>query len=258
MKATLPMAKILLYDIETSPIISYNWGIWDQNAIEVIEDWQILCFAYKWLGDDGVTVVGQDDFRSYTPGVNNDFMVVAKLWQLFDEADVVIAHNGDSFDQKKAQARMMAHDLTPPSPYKQLDTKKIAKRYAAFTSNKLSDLAKKFGIALKDDPGGFATWKGCMAGDAPSWAKMKEYNRQDVVVLEELYLKLRPWINSHPAMNILDGRPEACPKCGEGPLEKRGTLKINSASSVQRYRCKSCGGWSQSRKNTKSDVQFVN
>lgn len=251
-------AKVLIYDIETTPVISYNWGIWDQNAIEVIEDWQILCFAYKWLGEKKTHVIGQDDFPGYKPGVNNDFMVVAKLQQLFDEADIIVAHNGDSFDQKKSQARMMAHGLNPPSPYKQIDTKKVAKRYAAFTSNKLDDLGKKFNLGQKLQTGGFTTWKGCMDGDPKAWAKMKKYNIQDVVLLEKIYLKLLPWIQTHPAMNVLLDRPEACPKCASGPLQARGLTTPTKTGRRRRYQCTKCGGWCQGRDLIKSGVTYTN
>ena len=30
--------RILLFDIETSPLISYTWGIWEQDVIEVKEE----------------------------------------------------------------------------------------------------------------------------------------------------------------------------------------------------------------------------
>lgn len=237
------MAKILLHDIETSPIIGYTWGLYEQNVIEIIEDWQVLCVAYKWLGETETHMISQDELPMYRPGVNSDFMVVAKLQKLFDEADIVVGHNSDTFDNKKLQARMMIHGLNPPSPYMQIDTKKVAKRYGAFTSNKLADLAKDLGIARKGETGGFETWKGCMAGDPKAWAKMKEYNKQDVVVLEELYLRLRPWITNHPNLGLIDrGDPDSCENCSGTSLNKRGTRYTNRRR-YHRLRCNSCGHW---------------
>src|ERR1700756_3123121 len=104
MGTTTERNRILLYDIETSPLITYAWQIYEANAIKVIKDTQILCFAYKWLDEKRVHVVGQDDFKSFKPGVNNDKDVVKALWKLFDEAEVVIAHNGNQFDQKIVQS----------------------------------------------------------------------------------------------------------------------------------------------------------
>lgn len=237
-------AKILLYDIETSPIISYNWGIWQQNAIEVIHEWQILCFSYRWLGEKKVKNIAQWDFKDYTPGVENlnDFNVVTKLRDLFDEADVIVAHNGNSFDQKKSQARMMVHNLTPPTPYQQIDTKVVAKRHAAFTSNRLDSLNRQFGFEGKMDVGGFSTWKGCMAGDKKAQKRMVKYNNIDVEELEKLYLYLRPWIQNHPYINVLEQKPDACPKCGKGPMQPGIKYKPTNANLYQYHRCLNCGG----------------
>lgn len=239
-------SKFLLYDIETSPLITYAWDIWEANAIKVIQDTQILTVSWKWLGEDKVYVKGQDDLKGYKPGVNNDKELVKFIRELFNEADVVIGHNSDQFDNKKVQSRMMVHDLKPPSPYRQIDTKKVAKRYASFTSNKLDDLGKSMSLGQKLDTGGFKIWEGCMAGEKASWRKMKKYNKQDVVLLEQLYLHMRPWINNHPPLNLLEGKPECCPKCGKGPMHSRGTIaKVSSV--YQRFQCQNCGGWSRAR-----------
>lgn len=244
-------ARVLLYDLETSPIISYNWGIWEQNAIEVIEDWQILCFAYKWLDEKKIHIVSQDEMKGYKPGKLDDRLVVEQLRDLFDEANVIVAHNGNSFDQKKSQARMMTHKLTPPSSYQQIDTKVVAKRYGAFTSNKLDFLNRTFGFEGKMDAGGFATWKGCLAGDKKSWARMKKYNKKDIIELEKLYLHLRPWMQNHPNMANLQDRPSACPICGkEGFMWAQG-IRYTKTGQYRRWQCKDCGAYSSQRKGEK-------
>lgn len=240
-------ARILLYDLETTPVISYNWGIWEQNAIEVIEDWQILCFAYKWLDEKKIHIVSQDELKGYKPGVNNDREVVKVLRDLFDEADIIIAHNGDSFDQKKSQARMMVHNLTPPSSYHQIDTKKVAKKYGNFTSNKLDFLNRTFGFEGKIDTGGFATWKGCMSGDKKAWKRMKKYNKKDVEELEKLYLYMRPWMTSHPGINSIENRPDACPKCGGENMTARAKYRASNTNLYRYFYCNDCGGSAKAR-----------
>jgi len=249
--------RFLLYDVETSPLISYNWGIYEQNAIEVIQDFQILCFAYKWLDEKKTYVVAQDDFKGYKAGVLDDRNVVIELHKLFEEADVIIAHNGNQFDQKKVQARMQQNRLKPPSPYKQIDTKLIAKRYAAFTSNKLDDLGTYLKLGNKKNVGGFTTWKGCMAGDKKAWNKMKKYNIQDVVLLEKVYLQLRPWIKNHPSYS---SKVDACPKCGvSGRMHNRG-FTHTTVNKYKRFQCQACGGWSQSRtaEKNRNKVLYTN
>lgn len=250
-------SRVLIYDIETSPLITYTWGTYQQNAIEVLYDYQVLTVSWKWLGEDKVHSIGQDDMPKYSPGKLDDFYVIAQLWKLFDEADVVIAHNGDRFDQKKARGRMLLNDFLPPAPFKTIDTLKVARKYFALTSNRLGELGKALGLGDKLETGGFELWRGCMEGAQDAWDKMKLYNEQDVALLERVYLKLRPWIENHPPINILEGEIEACPKCGHTSLQKRG-VKVNKTSTVQRYRCNGCGGWSQSRSTDRHDNLYVN
>lgn len=252
-------SRVLVYDIETSPNLAYVWGKWQQDVIKYEDEWHILCFAYKWLDEKKTHVVALDDFKEYKKDPTSDVMVVAALWKLFDEADVVIAHNGNSFDQKKSQARMLYHSFPPPSPYRQIDTKLVAKRYFNMNSNKLDDIGAYLKVGQKLQTGGFDTWLGCMNGDKKAWAKMKKYNKQDVVLLEKIYLAMRPWMQNHPAMNMLSGRPEACPLCeAVGQMQRRGTVKTNKTTTNQRFQCQACKGWSQSRVSESSKPLYTN
>lgn len=250
-------AKILIYDIETSPNLSYVWGKWQQDVIEYKEEWYILCFAYKWLGEKKTHVVSLPDFRLYKKEPHNDREVVKKLHELFSEADVIVAHNGNSFDQKKSQARMLYHGFPPPSPYKQIDTKNVARKYFNMNSNKLDDIGKYLGVGSKLQTGGFDTWLGCMNGDVKAWKKMTKYNVQDVKLLEEVYIKLRPWITNHPSVSLLERKPDKCPKCGSGPIQRRGFRAHGTVSYKQQYQCMACKGWLLGRPVERTDTKYV-
>lgn len=251
-------AKVLIYDIETSPNLGFIWGKYEQNVIEYDREWYMLCFAYKWLGDRTVKAVGLPDFKTYKKDQEDDKELVAALYALFDEADVVIAHNGDSFDQKKAHARFVYHNMTPPAPYKQIDTKKVAKRYFNFNSNKLDDLGEYLKLGRKVDTGGFELWKGCMNGDKKAWNKMLKYNKQDVNLLEKVYLRMLPWIQNHPSLALMEDRPEACPRCKSTKIRREGSRTYRKTGTVQRYRCTNCGGWLEERKaDNNKDLRFV-
>lgn len=235
------MARVLIYDLETSPIVSFNWGTYQQDAIEVKQDWQILCFAYKWEGERKTHVVAQCDFKGYKPGVNDDTNVVRALWELFNESDARVAHNAKKFDEKKSFARFIQRGLEPPAPAVVIDTYLDARRQFGFTSNRLNDLGKYFGVGEKEETGGFETWKGCLAGDMKAWRKMKKYNKQDVVLLEKIYHKLRPWVKNPPKLRILDGRPTACDACGEGPLHQHTKKTLAGQGWRWQYKCFNCG-----------------
>jgi uncharacterized protein YprB with RNaseH-like and TPR domain len=233
--------KILIYDIETTPLVSYTWGLWEQNVIKVKEDWHLLSFAYKWVGDTNVTVKALPMYKGYLKNKNDDKALCEDLWKLFDEADVLVAHHGDSFDMKKSNARFIIHGMTPPSPYKTIDTKKVAKKYFKFESNKLDDLGKYLGLGEKLPTGGFDTWLGCMAGDMKMWAKMVKYNRQDVVLLEKVYLRMRDWMTNHPRTSD-NPISSTCPNCNGTHLQRRGVTR-NKVTTLQRLMCIDCGSW---------------
>jgi hypothetical protein len=133
--------------------------------------------------------------------------------------------------------------LNPPEPYKQIDTKLVAKRYFNFDSNSLKDLAEFLGITKKLETGGYELWRGCENGEKWAWKMMEKYNNQDVKVLEELYLTMLPYMDNHPNVGLLRGELEACPNCGSLKLQRRGlTPHIRPQ---QRVQCMSCYSWHQ-------------
>ena len=232
-------AKILFVDIETAPSLGWVWAKWETNVIDFKRDWYVLSFAWKWAHETKTNVVGLIDFPSYKKDIENDEKLIDALWALLDEADIVVAHNGDRFDLPKANTRFISHKLPPPSPYKTVDTLKIARRAFKFDSNKLDDLGRYLGVGRKLPNTGFHLWKGCMAGDAKSWALMKRYNVQDIKLLEKVYFLMRAWAPTHP--NVNKGG-HACPKCGSTNVQKRG-FSYTQLRQKQRFQCLGCRGW---------------
>jgi len=231
--------KVLLFDIETAPNIGYTWGKYEQNVIKFVEQHYMLCFAYKWLGEKTTHAVGLPDFKLYSKNKKDDTEVARKLWELFDEADVIIGHNGDAFDVKKSNTFFLKAGFTPPSPYKTVDTLKQARKYFKCNSNRLNDIGEYLNLGQKVETGGFQLWEDCLAGDSKAWKLMIKYNKQDVVLLEQVYLKLLPWMATHPDI----GERETCKNCNSDKLQKRGWL-VNRKSKKQRYHCQDCGAWS--------------
>lgn len=233
--------KILIFDIETTPLLGYAWSTWKTDIIEVVQDWSMICFAYKWYGTkDKPVFVRPPQGDSW-----NDVEMVKTLWALFDEADILIGHNVDKFDKKKTNAMFARHGLLPPSPTKTIDTLKVARKNFHNSSNSLNNLGKLYNIGTKTGEAGYMKlFKGCMLDDDKRmWSVMKRYNIQDVNLTEQLYRKLLPWISNHPI--DLDN-PEGCPNCGSTDVHKRGFQQTRSFR-YQRYRCNSCGSWHRGR-----------
>lgn len=247
--------RILVIDIETFPNIAYVWGKYDQNVIRYTQQKCIATFSAKWLGSSKMISKKLPDYDGYKPGSYDDLAITKDIWTLFDEADIIVAHNGDQFDIKYCQARFIFHGLKPPSPSKSVDTKKVVKNVANFNSNSLDDLCDLFhlGRKIKTD---FDLWQGCIDGNKSAWRKMVEYNEHDVIMLERLYLKLLPWAVNHP--NFTQGEI-ACPKCNSRNIQWRGLQRAVTCS-YRRFQCQKCGGWgrtTQSEKGAKSKVQNI-
>lgn len=241
---------IITLDIETFPIVAYCWNIWDENIglEQIIEDWSIASFAYKELGTRKVYFFGTGGRGA--DKVRDDSEVLKELWKVLDRADIVITQNGRAFDEKKINARLVQKGFPPYKPVKVIDTKLIAKKHFAFTSNKLEWLSK----ILTDLPKhkhkefpGFELWLECLKDNPKAWKVMRKYNIIDVISDEKVYLAVRGWMEGHPnvATYTEDVRP-ACPKCGSVRVEKNG-IRTTQTGAYHRYRCRDCGGHARSR-----------
>jgi hypothetical protein len=239
--------RIAVLDIETAPLQSHHWGLWQQNIslAQITVEWSILSFTNKWLGDKAI------EYADTSQGdVRDDSVLLARLWEILDEADFVVAQNGKKFDLKKIKARMVMLGMPPFSPVVVIDTLLIAKAEFGFTSNKLewmtTHLTKTKKRKHKKFPG-FDLWTQCLLGNPAAWKEMRLYNIDDVVSLEELYYVIRPWAVGHP--NVAAFWPDEkmrCAKCGHDKLTQRG-YQYTQTGQYKRYSCNKCGGWSRSR-----------
>jgi DNA polymerase elongation subunit (family B) len=233
-------ARIVFLDIETAPSLGWVWGKWQQDVIDFKANWYILSFAVKEMGSREVKTYCLADYPNYENDRENDAELLKEIWNVLDNADIVIAHNGDKFDLPKINTRLLTHKQQPPSPYKTVDTLQIARKTFKFDSNKLDELGRYLGVGRKMPHTGFHLWKSCMEGDKKAWAKMKRYNAQDVILLEKIYFLMRPWAKTHP--NVNQGQLQACPKCGSYKVQRRG-FTYTMLRKKQRFQCTNCTGW---------------
>lgn len=242
---------MLLFDIETLPMEIFSWRLGEQiwSPDNIIRDWCVLGYSAKWLFE-AKTMSG---ILTSKQAINrDDKALVSDIYNLLQQADVVIAHNGDHFDLPKMNTRFLYYDFSPPSPYLTVDTKDTARRAFGFTSNKLDYLARYLGLAVKLETD-FALWVKCSKGETEALDYMHKYNTQDIFVLEDVYVKLRPWIR-HPNMSLymnIDSETVVCPKCGSDDIDDGETYRT-SASIFEAFRCNNCGaiGRMKSRKST--------
>lgn len=242
----MPQPKILILDVETFPNTAYVWRFFKENigAKQVLEYSTLASFAYKWFGDK---TTFYEDTQHQT-----EKQLVERLLYVLDSADIVVAHNGAKFDLPTIQGRALVLGLKPPSPYKIIDTLLVARYEFNFPANSLEHLAILLGVEKKGGHAkfpGFELWQECMRGNPEAWEEMRVYNIQDVVTLEEIYLKMRPFMKRHPNVAVFEESEKIlCPKCGSDHIQSRGYTTTNLFK-YRKFQCQSCGGWSRTRYN---------
>lgn len=240
--------KVIVFDIETAPILGYSWGMYKQNILSIVRPSFLMCFAYKELGSGRTHTRTLRDYPRYEKNKFDDKPLVEALWKVLDEADVLVAHNGDAFDIKMANAFFIKHGMKPPSPYETVDTLKEARKVFRFDSNKLASIGELLQEGSKIKHSGFSLWIDCMNGHAPSWDLMEKYCKQDVVLLENVYTRLLPYMKKHPNRNTYSATATcSCPKCGSDHVIRKG-FRMTTLSRYARYLCKECGGWFKGEK----------
>jgi len=251
--------KVLILDIETLPMEAYVWGLFDQNiGLEMIKtDWSILSFSAKWLGAPENEVMYYDTRNE--DNIRDDSKLLTVIHSLLDECDVTITQNGIRFDIPKLNARFIKHGMKPPSSFRNIDTLRIAKRHFNFTSNKLAYMTEQLCTKYKkldhSEFSGFKLWNECMKGNPKAFASMEEYNKYDVLSLEELYSILAPWDKTIRFSAFNEDTEERC-TCGSTDIRLNGFIHTNTAM-YERHTCKNCGKEYRGAKNvmTKANKQ---
>jgi len=243
-------ANILLFDIETSPLVGYFWRPWKQNIHmeQLIQDWFMLTWSAKWLNDS--KVMGEKLTKEEVLSCD-DSRIIKKLWNLFDKADIILAHHGKAFDIPKSNQRFIINKLKSPSPYQIIDTRIMAKKIGDFTYNKLDYLAKIFGSEgkLKTD---FSLWANCMKGDTKALSYMLEYNKKDVIEMEKVYTILRGYAKGHPNLNMYNVG-SVCSVCQSTNLQQKGEYVMNVTKELT-YVCGDCGNYSRQGKKMLKNI----
>lgn len=245
--------NILVLDIETAPMLSYLWSLWQKgvNHSNQMSRTYMLSWAAKWLGEDEVMYGSLFDDPDYEPGMEQSASMTSALWNLMDDADWIVAHNGDKFDIKRINSEFLLLGMDPPSPYKSIDTLKIAKRQFGFDSNALDYLLRMTLGTRKSDSGGMDTWIGCLRGDPVCWARLVDYNKDDVRDLESLYMRIRAWDRSHPSAATWAGPQDVpvCTVCSSENVSPTGKTTATGASVFEVWRCNDCGHTMRDRKS---------
>lgn len=231
-------AKILYYDIETTLAVSYHWGVWKQNLFAKQREIPSHLLSHAWAWNDGAvqgSVLTPKEVLAHDPE-----RIVREAWELLDECDILVAHNGKNFDVKMLNAYFLSYGLPPPSSYKVIDTLHMAKRKFRLEYNSLDFIAKYLKVTNKIVNGGIDLWIGCAKGDEESLRLMLEYNFGDITTLRDVYKKLVAWDNDGVNMSLYN-KEGTCPHCGSHKVKiSKGKFTYTVARKYQTYRCSAC------------------
>jgi hypothetical protein len=246
-KSGTSLPRILLLDIETAPIEVFAWDLHKQRIqpSNVIKDTFIISWSAKFLFSAEVYsgVVTSSEAKS-----RDDKRIVSGLWKFLDACDIAVGHNLRGFDIKKINSRFIINGFPPPSQYETIDTLLIARSVFGFTSNSLDYVNKILGLEVKKTTG-FDLWKRCILGEQQALDEMQSYNVNDVNILEELYVKLRPWIRLHPNMGLyVDTTEPVCRNCGSTKLTFTGKYEHKGIGKYKSFRCE-CGAVGRCKEN---------
>ncbi len=250
--------KILFYDLELSGSLAFLFQSGKQyvNPANIFFHQFIISIHWKWSDDGGVqnfSVLDNPEGEFY----HNDIHVARKAIELFEQADIVVAHNGNRFDKKHVFGAAQRHRLPPFREPLYIDTLNDARR-AKYDSNKLGELCKRLDLKQKKRETRIDWWhKATIFGCKESISKIVHYGDGDIETLEELYYLQRPYnARFHPNLNLILGTNDRCPACGSSNIELQDRPKIKGKTSiVDEYRCKSCGAYSNSGRNQrKGDI----
>lgn len=247
--------KLLILDIETSPILAFVWSLFGQDRIpdDMIEEPSYtMCYSVAWYGSKVITTKVVRRTSSDKPNK------VALQWlaDRIEEADAVVTYNGKKFDLPILQREFLEAGVRNPAVDNHIDLYRDVVTKLNFASGKMGYVAKRLGVALKVKHGGIAMWLGCRKGDRGTWAEMIRYNRQDIRVTAAMYLKLRHLVANHPNVAIKapgrppldDGMRPECRNCGSDRVSRNGYRRTQTGIHV-RYVCQKCGAVHKSPTN---------
>ena len=229
--------KRLFYDIETSYNIVKSWRIGfniNLNMEDIIQERAIITIAYKWEGEEDVTVLSWDK--------GCDKKIIEDFVKVMSEADELVGHNVDRYDTKFIMARALKHNISVLPKYQSTDTLKLAKKHFMLNSNKLDYIAQYLGIGHKTKHRGLSMWDDIiLRNDPKALEEMIEYNVQDVFLTEQVYHKLMEY--SLPKVNHASkqtGDKHTCPQCGSDHAELHKTYISGTGTKTRLMNCLNC------------------
>ncbi len=183
------------FDLETTPSQFWCWGTGQQyvgiNQLVEGTHTKIIISQYKDYLIDKKSKYLEWDWDS---GQGDDSSLVDETVRLLNEADIVIAQNGKSFDIKVLQERAKALGLPPVSIDFMIDTLTSSRSSFRAMSHKLDYRSKQLGFGGKHKME-LQDWIDVVNGDQKALNKMIKYGLKDNDDTESVFWRELPYYN---------------------------------------------------------------
>lgn len=240
-------SRIIAWDLETTNL-NANYGY-------------ILCMGWKVIGEKKTHLIKISDYPLHQKQITNDREVIKKAREVLTDADGWVTWFGRYFDEPFLNSRLIEHKLNPLPPMStknHVDGWAISRYKLKLNSNRLATVSSFLGVEEKTPISG-PHWVKAMAGNTKSLNYVYKHCTQDVIVLEQVYNRIKMLSSTHFNVNIPDGvTGNVCPKCGvKGKMKPRG-WSYASVNKKRRWQCgaSKCGGWSLGKPERLKDVEM--
>lgn len=233
-----PKFKRLFWDIEVSPNLVFSWNVGYKLSIShdnIVQERAIICIGFKWEGEKKVSCLQWDK--------GNDKKLLQEFVKVLNQADEIVAQNGDQFDMKWLRARCLYHGIPMRHDYSSVDTLKLFRKGFRLNSNKLDYVSRYLGLGQKKETG-FSLWRDIVLKNSKTaMDKMKSYCKHDVVLLEKVFNKLKSYVPHNTHVGVLLGKSaHSCPECGATNCISNGVRITAAGLKKQRMHCANgCG-----------------
>lgn len=230
--------RILIWDIENLPNKGYFFQLRNEMPIPiqfVMKEHSIISIAYKFYGEKEKGVISIADFPDKLKKDPYDDSGVVKKFveEILSQADYVVAHYGDRHDTPMLHTRCLMNNIPAPKPIPTIDTWKLIRKHFKLNTNKLDHIATWLGLGNKHSMSAI-DWVNCAHGDVKAINKMAKYNMQDVLLLEKVFQKVLPYVETK-----IYRQPDQCPHCHSTKLKVYGEYFTKTARKIV-LRCIKC------------------
>lgn len=234
--------KILVYDIETTPVLAWIWRLGDQTVRhgqlhKEFNVTKIICITYRWLHHKKSKALVFDIDKQ------DDSKIIKEFDEIIKEADVVIGKNNKRFDDKHINFRRFMHGLEPmPDWTKKSDDleKQMRKHFnmQSYSLDYFSDLMGQGGKIKME----FDDWIQIVYNKNKSRLnKMVKYGKKDTDDTAELIKKVWKYVSPQFNYSTFKGK-HSCTLCGSENIKRNGT-RVAGGVKKQAWYCNDHGGF---------------